>query len=356
MSDSSTLDALIDRWEELREQGEDVSAEELCRDCPALLEPLGRLIDGLKITSWQDETGDWADPGLVSPGRPEPSASGDDTRGSDTEPLTVEHFRAVRDRQRPDDGGGTARLPARLSPEEQAADARQFARLLVAHGKLTTYQVDTLLLGKTAPLLLDRYIILDTLDSGGMGVVFKALHRSMDRIVALKVLPPDAVDSEEKVRRFRREMTAAASLTHPNIVTAYDADEFKGTHFLVMEYVAGRNLSRVVREDGPLPLRQAVDVIAQAARGLEHAHARGIIHRDIKPANLVLTPDGTIKLLDMGLARFAAAAGRSASHSLTHDNRSWARSRTCRPSRRATASTPTSGRTSTASAARSITC
>jgi serine/threonine protein kinase len=136
----------------------------------------------------------------------------------------------------------------------------------------------------------------------------------MQRIVALKVLPPELMKSPAIVQRFEREVQAAARLSHPNIVTAYDADEATGIHFLVMECVDGENLATLVRR-GPLPPQKALACILQAARGLEYAHKQGIIHRDIKPSNLLLDKKGVIKILDMGLARveatMSAASGAS---------------------------------------------
>jgi serine/threonine protein kinase len=142
-----------------------------------------------------------------------------------------------------------------------------------------------------------------------MGQVFQARHRTMDRIVALKVLPQEAVRSPRAVERFRREVKAAAKLSHPNIVTAYDAGAHEGIHYLVMEYVDGQDLGRVLVEGGPLPVDRAVDYILQAAQGLEYAHTEGIVHRDIKPGNLLLDKKGTVKILDMGLARIDQPSG-----------------------------------------------
>jgi formylglycine-generating enzyme required for sulfatase activity len=137
--------------------------------------------------------------------------------------------------------------------------------------------------------------------------VLKAEHRRMERLVALKVLSPKFTESPAAVARFQREVKAAAKLNHQNIVTAYDADEAGGTHFLVMEYVEGTDLSALVKKDGPLPFDRALHCVIQAARGLEYAHGRGVVHRDIKPANLLLDRDGTVKILDMGLARLDSA-------------------------------------------------
>jgi tRNA A-37 threonylcarbamoyl transferase component Bud32 len=149
-----------------------------------------------------------------------------------------------------------------------------------------------------------RYRVLAPLGAGGMGTVFKAEHRRMERFVALKVINPKLIDSPGAVERFRREVKLAARLAHPNIVTAYDADQAGSLHFLVMEFVDGKSLAQVVAEKGPLPVAQACDYVRQAALGLQHACDRHMVHRDIKPHNLMLTPGGQVKLLDFGLARF----------------------------------------------------
>jgi len=155
--------------------------------------------------------------------------------------------------------------------------------------------------------VLGNYVILDKLGQGGMGMVLKAEHRRMERIVALKMLSAAVTKTPEALARFQREVKAAAKLEHPNIVTAYDADEAGGTYFLVMQYVEGSDLSALVREKGPLSVEQAVTCIVQAARGLEYAHQRGVVHRDIKPSNLLLAQERTVKILDMGLARLESA-------------------------------------------------
>ncbi|MCA9118496.1 MAG: serine/threonine protein kinase, partial [Planctomycetaceae bacterium] len=122
------------------------------------------------------------------------------------------------------------------------------------------------------------------------------------------VLPAAFVKDAAAVARFQREVVAAAKLSHPNIVGAYDADEINGQHILVIEFVDGRDLSSIVKKQGTFSIDQAVDCVIQAARGLEYAHQRGVIHRDIKPANLLLDSEGTVKILDMGLARFSESA------------------------------------------------
>jgi serine/threonine protein kinase len=149
---------------------------------------------------------------------------------------------------------------------------------------------------------LGQYELLDKLGEGGMGQVFKARHRLMGRVVALKVVHAKCLDRPDALERFGREIRALAQLDHPNIVRAEYADEVDGTHFLVMEYVPGRDLAGLVRERGPMPVGQACDYVRQAALALQHAHERGLVHRDIKPSNVLVTLDGQVKLLDLGLA------------------------------------------------------
>lgn len=151
-----------------------------------------------------------------------------------------------------------------------------------------------------------RYRLLELLGAGGMGSVYKAEHRLMERPVALKVINRSLMEDPAAVERFRREVKTAARLSHPNIVTAFDAEQANEHHFLVMEYVDGLSLDRLIDKQGPLPVREACDFIRQAALGLQHAHERGMVHRDIKPQNLMRTPDGQIKVLDFGLARFVS--------------------------------------------------
>ncbi len=198
-----------------------------------------------------------------------------------------------------------------LPADKRTGDADELARNLVRQNKLTRFQAAAIYQDKADGLLLGNYLILDKLGAGGMGQVFRARHRRMDRVVAIKVLSKKLLDSPDAVARFQREAKAAARLTHPNIVTAYDADEAGGMHFLVMEYVDGSDLAGVVKQQGPLPVSQALDYVLQAARGLEHAHGEGVVHRDIKPSNLLLDKKGTLKILDMGLARMSDPLGRS---------------------------------------------
>jgi serine/threonine protein kinase len=209
---------------------------------------------------------------------------------------------------------------ASIPIEQRAADGESLAKALVKDKRLTKFQAEQIYAGKEKSLTLGNYVILDKLGQGGMGMVLKARHKRMGRVVALKVMSPAAVKSPDAVKRFHREVQTAAKLIHPNIVTAFDADEAKGTHFLVMEYVEGNDLSQLVKKHGPLSVEQAIECILQAARGLAHAHTEGVVHRDIKPANLLLDKHGTVKILDMGLARLDSGlsdAGAVSSAGLT---------------------------------------
>ncbi len=168
---------------------------------------------------------------------------------------------------------------------------------------MTPFQVNQLFQGRANQLVLGSFLLLERLGEGGMGQVFKARHRKLARIVALKVIRKERLSHPDAVRRFRREIQAAAQLSHANIVLALDADEHDGTHFFAMEYVEGVDLAHYVKQYGPMPVARACDCVRQAALGLQHAHDKGLVHRDIKPHNLLLTRQGVVKVLDMGLAR-----------------------------------------------------
>ncbi len=192
--------------------------------------------------------------------------------------------------------GGPAALPA-----VEAGD-RLLAEQLVRDRVLTAYQADQLQQGRTK-LNLGPYVITDWLGQGGMGQVFAAVHQLMGRTVAIKVLPqhkstPDAIAS------FTREIQTQARLDHRNLVRAYDAGHEGKVYFLVTEFVPGTDLRRLLRRRGRLTMYQAASVIAQAAHGLQHAHQRGLVHRDVKPGNILVTPEGHVKVSDLGLAGF----------------------------------------------------
>ena len=226
---------LLDRWEELREQGQEPGVEELCRDAPHLTERLREWTRVLRTSDWLCQRADQV---------------ADETFG-EAGVVTA----AERGRHR----------------------------------------------------TLGEYDLLEELGGGGMGRVFKATHRKMNRTVAVKLLPESLVQSPESVERFRREIQALARLSHPHIVAVHDAGAADGTHYYVMDWIDGEDLARLVKEHGPMPVEQALDCIVQAARGLEYAHAAGVVHRDVKPSNLIVDRDGTVKILDLGIARFQPA-------------------------------------------------
>ncbi len=154
------------------------------------------------------------------------------------------------------------------------------------------------------PQRLGQYRLTDKLGQGGMGTVYKALHPKLKREVAIKVLPVHRTGDPQAVERFHREMEAVGRLDHPNIVRAYDAGKAAGRYFLVMELLEGTTLAGRVRSGEPIPVCEACDAIRQAALGIQHAHDHGMIHRDIKPSNLMRLADGSVKVLDLGLAHF----------------------------------------------------
>ncbi len=200
---------------------------------------------------------------------------------------------------------------------DQMASSDFFAEKLVSSGLITRWQADKLLDGKHRGFFLGKHKLLGHLGTGGMSSVYLAEHVKMHRRVAIKVLPPSRVDDSSYLARFYLEARAAAALDHPNIVRAYDIDNDDKNHYLVMEYVEGRDLQHIVKQDGPLDYELAANYIAQAADGLEHAHEEGFVHRDIKPANLLVDPKGVLKVLDMGLAKFTDE--KLASLTIAHD-------------------------------------
>lgn len=183
------------------------------------------------------------------------------------------------------------------------------ARALVEQKHLTRFQAEMLLAGRTTGFVMGQYRIVDQLGRGGMGRVFKAVHQSMKRVVAIKVVSVKQIKSGKGQQLFEREVRAAAKLMHPNIVNAFDANHLGDRHYLVMEFVDGPNLEHLVREQGALPIGQACEFVRQAAVGLQYAFEHGMVHRDIKPANLLVQkvddkPDQClVKILDFGLAR-----------------------------------------------------
>jgi serine/threonine-protein kinase len=152
------------------------------------------------------------------------------------------------------------------------------------------------------PSIISHYKILEKLGEGGMGVVFKAQDTKLDRLVALKFLPPHLADSEESKARLIQEAKAASALNHPNVCTIHEIGEHDGQLFVVMEFVAGQTLHDKILE-GRLPVKQAIEIGIQIADGLAAAHEKGIVHRDVKPDNIMVRRDGIVQIMDFGLAK-----------------------------------------------------
>src|SRR5215470_4122414 len=155
-----------------------------------------------------------------------------------------------------------------------------------------------------------HYRIIEPIGAGGMGAVYKAYDNKLQRVVALKVLPPEYVSQQDRRRRFFQEARAASALTHPHILTIYEVGEDDGTPYIAMEHVEGETLRQKIKAS-KLQLKEAVDIAIQIASGLARAHELGIIHRDLKPENLMLSRDGFAKILDFGLAKLVAERERA---------------------------------------------
>ncbi len=183
-------------------------------------------------------------------------------------------------------------------------DVAKLTQQLEQRGLLTRFQLEYLEQGKASDLILGPYVLLERIGEGGMGQVYKAYHRVLKSVRAIKIIRPDCLTSKLAIERFYREIQAVSRLNHPNIVMAHDAGQHDDTHYFVMEYAPGKDLGRIVKERGRLPVGEATEYIRQAALGLQHAYERGLVHRDIKPSNLLVSSeDGKVKILDMGLAR-----------------------------------------------------
>ncbi len=189
-----------------------------------------------------------------------------------------------------------------------ASDAGDEATVISARtsaGPATSAEIGRELLGTTlGPYRLEQFI-----GGGGMGAVFRAHDTTLDRVVAVKVLAGRQADDEEMLRRFRNEAQSAARLDHENIGRVHAVGSEAGWHFIVLEYIEGRNVRDIVRDEGPFDVARTVDVAIQVADALEHASERAVVHRDIKPSNIVITPAGRARIVDMGLARLHQMAG-----------------------------------------------
>ena len=198
----------------------------------------------------------------------------------------------------------------RFARRAPTLDSLVLAHQLMDDGTLTEFQARRLLWGKKR-LSFGRYALVDSIGQGGRGRVFKARHRLMDRVVALKVMLPETARNEGAVSRFFREMKIVALLESPHVVRAIDADVHEGSPYIVMEYLEGDDLERVLSRKGPLSPNDVIGYGAQAARGLAHAHSKGVIHRDVKPTNLFLVKTGVVKILDLGCGELVGMAGQA---------------------------------------------
>ena len=187
----------------------------------------------------------------------------------------------------------------------QDPSPKPLAHLLIEQGVVTDSQIRriTSSIEESRRQQIPGYRILGKLGAGAMATVFKGKQLSLDRTVAIKVLPKKLSENAEYVERFYKEGKAAARLNHPNIVQAIDVGEANGYHYFVMEYVEGHTLHDELAVGKVFSEQQALDVIIQIAKALEHAHGQGLIHRDVKPKNIMMTKEGVAKLADMGLAR-----------------------------------------------------
>lgn len=187
---------------------------------------------------------------------------------------------------------------------ELPSDPEVLAKLLQDQDIVTAWHCDKLLNGKYKGFFLGKHKLLGHIGSGGMSSVYLAEHMKMRDLRAIKVLPQSKLGKSSYLQRFQQEAKAIASLNHPNIVRAHDIDNQGDTHYIVMEYVDGDDLQTIVKKKGPLGFEDVANYMAQAARGLQHAHDVGLIHRDVKPANVLINSKGAVKLLDLGLALF----------------------------------------------------
>lgn len=241
MSAEECLAVLVQRWQKLREQGETVAAEVLCRDCPELLEPLRQRLAAL---------------------------------GAEPPPEVIQTAVFLAEENRTGtDNVVTIAKPTQPLPKEEATWPR-----------------------------LEGYLILDELGRGGMGVVYKAVQLNLDRVVALKMILSGSHASKEDLRRFRHEAETIASLQHPNLIQVYEVGEQEGRAYFSMEYVEGRTLDDHAAGQAQPP-RQVAELVATLARTMHAVHQKGIIHRDLKPSNVLITPEGVAKIMDFGLAK-----------------------------------------------------
>jgi len=193
-----------------------------------------------------------------------------------------------------------------VPPNASPKDGEELARNLVRNRRLTKFQAEEIWRGKGNRLVLANYVLLERASSRLRQTVYKAYHRRLHRLVAIKVFRQDVMKDPSAVGRLQRGVETAAKLRHPNIVVVDDADCASGVCFLVMEYVDGSNLYELVKKDGSFSVEDTINYVLQAAQGLAAAHAEGIVHGAITPARLLLAKNRTIKILGFGLATVSA--------------------------------------------------
>ncbi|MCI0699841.1 MAG: bifunctional serine/threonine-protein kinase/formylglycine-generating enzyme family protein [Planctomycetia bacterium] len=200
-------------------------------------------------------------------------------------------------------------------------DAQALAREINRRGWLTVFQIKEIARGRGASLsIAGRYTLLDILGEGGMGRVYKAHDKRMDRAVAFKVIRKEKLSHPAASSRFETEIQALSAMDHPNVVKVYDAERVGDHHFYVMEFIDGTDLTKIVRDRGPLPVPEACEIIRQTALGLQHAFEKGLVHRDIKPSNIIVSRNnGPVKLVDLGLARLMEQPGGNEGHRVTQE-------------------------------------
>jgi serine/threonine-protein kinase len=202
------------------------------------------------------------------------------------------------------DEAGLAACFDLIPPEKRTADAidRRLARQAIATGRLTLWQAQQILSGRSTGYKIDKYVLLDLLGRGGMGRVYLAKDVRLNRMVALKILSAERMNNPRAIARFQREAKVGAQLQQENLVRVYDEGDAGGVRYLVMEYIEGKNVGQLIGELGSIPWPTAARLCRQIALGLEHARLKELIHRDVNPCNILVTQDGVAKLTDLGLA------------------------------------------------------
>jgi serine/threonine-protein kinase len=322
------LDDLLLKWDEERDAGREVAPEELCKNCPELLEEVKRRIATIaqmdaRLGVRSESDGCKSSPrlGFGSSTAPlfnviaaadfstnESQHTLSQTPSGSAESLVdrLRHTLAKLTSAGLLDSGQSQELenPIRRGEFSSTSDLLQS---LIRRGWLTEFQMTGIYGNNLSYLMCGQYLLLDQIGRGGMGTVFKARHRRIGKLAAIKLMQLDMSYAQELAQRFMREAQVLGQMSHPNLVSLYDVGESGGQPFLVMEYVEGIDLFRKLQRDGPLSVVEACFYLIQTALGLQYAFEQGVVHRDIKPSNLMVTGDGLqLRILDFGLARVIA--------------------------------------------------